>query len=333
MVTTPLTTPTHPIVTQHAAAVAPAATHAATTGAHAATMPTMQDVAPTITAILLDNAINFVVAIIILAIGWTLATWVRRWIRGAFSHLTMLDPSLAPILGSLARYSILMLTVMAVLDRFGVQMTSLIAVIGAAGIAVGLALQGTLANVASGLMILMLRPFRAGDTISILGTEGTRGIVAEIGLFRTTITAVDYRTLSLPNSTIFSGTIVNYSQEPKYRVDMTVPIDQVNDLPRVKQVFMEVVKADRRILSAPAPIVAVSSLNEYSVTMLLRVWVSYKERNPVSWDVLEALHSRMRQEGIAIAVTRQAVSERAENGLDAVGHEEESDAVPSPAKH
>jgi hypothetical protein len=89
----PITTPTHAIAVQHAPAAA-----------HAVTMPTMQDVAPTITAILLDNAINFVVAIVILAIGWTLATWVRRWIRGAFSHLHMLDPSLAPILGSLARY-------------------------------------------------------------------------------------------------------------------------------------------------------------------------------------------------------------------------------------
>ena len=326
MATTPVTTPTAPVIVQHA----PAAAHAAT-GAHAATMPTMQNVAPTITAILLNNAINFVVAIVILAIGWTLAVWVRRWIRTAFSHLHMLDPSLAPILASLARYAVLVLTVMAVLDRFGVQMTSLIAVIGAAGIAVGLALQGTLANVASGLMILLLRPFRAGDTISILGTEGTRGTVAEIGLFRTTMTAVDYRTLSLPNSTIFSGTIVNYSQEPRYRVDMTVPIDQVNDLTRVKAVFLEVVKNDPRILRSPEPIVAVSSLNEYSVTMLLRVWVAYSERNPVSWSVLEELHARMRREGIAIAVTRQAVSERSENGLDAIGHEEETDAVP--AKH
>ena len=169
----------------------------------------------------------------------------------------MLDPSLAPILASLARYAVLLLTVMAVLDRFGVQMTSLIAVIG------------------------------AGDTISILGTDGTRGTVTEIGLFHTTITAVDHRSLSL------------------------------------------------RILKMPEPIVAVSSLNEYSVTMLLRLWVPYTERNPVSWSVLEELHARMRKEGIAIAVTRQAVSERNENGLDesSIGHEEETDAVPSKAKH
>jgi small conductance mechanosensitive channel len=273
---------------------------------------------------LIDNAINFIAAIVILAIGWTLSVWAARWIRTAFTKFHhVLDPSLGPILASLARYSILILTVMAVLDRFGVQITSLIAVIGAAGIAIGLALQGTLANVASGLMILVLRPFRAGDTIAILGSDSTLGTVKEIGLFRTVVTAVDYRSLSLPNSTIFGGTIVNYSQEPRFRADITVPVDQVNDLGKVRRVFLEEISKDDRILKSPAPTVGVSELGEYSATMLVRFWVPYVLRNPVSWSLREALHTRMRAERIAIAAPRQAVAERNESDLDPAltGHE------------
>lgn len=275
----------------------------------------MHAIAPTLAAILLDNAFNLVIAIVILVIGWTLAVWVRRWIRTAFVHLHMLDPSLGPILASIARYAILILTVIAVLGRFGVELTSLIAVIGAAGIAIGLALQGTLANVASGLMILLLRPFRAGDRIAILGTDGTRGTVKEIGLFRTLVTSVDYRLLSVPNSTLFSGTIVNFSLEERYRIDITVPVDHVNDLEKVKRVFLEEVRSDARIFEEPAPAVGVLDLGEYSVTMLLRFWTDYTLRNPVSWDLRARIHARMRAEGIAIAVTRQAIAERSESAL------------------
>jgi small conductance mechanosensitive channel len=281
----------------------------------AAASDALKVVTPTLTSLLIGYAFNFLVAIIILIVGWTLSVWARRWIRSAFLNLHMLDPSLGPVLASLAGYSIIALTVIAVLSRFGVEMTSLIAVIGAAGIAVGLALQGTLSNVASGLMILLLRPFRAGDMISILGSEGTRGIVREIGLFRTVVISVDSRLLSLPNSTVFSGTIVNYTTEDRFRVDITLPIDQVNDLGKVRRLFLEVAQRDDRIMKKPVPLVGVLELGEYSVTMLLRFWVDYALRNPVSWDIREALHDRMRQEGIAIAAPRQAVAERSERDV------------------
>ncbi|HEX4302273.1 MAG TPA: mechanosensitive ion channel domain-containing protein [Rhizomicrobium sp.] len=282
----------------------------------------MRNVVPTLDAILIDNALNLVIAIVILVIGWTLAVWVRRWIRSAFAHLHVLDASLGPILASMARYAILILTVIAVLGRFGVELTSLIAVIGAAGIAVGLALQGTLANVASGLMILLLRPFRAGDMIAVLGTDGTRGTVTEIGLFRTLVTAIDYRSLSIPNSTLFSGTIVNYSREDRFRLDITVPVDMTNDLGKVRRVFLEEVEKDTRILKQPEPVVGVLELGDYAATMVLRIWVAYAQRNPVSWDLREAIHRRMQEEGTAIAVPRQAVAERSEANLAAelTGH-------------
>jgi small conductance mechanosensitive channel len=316
------------LLTLAAAAVnTPGATIAATNVknvSQAAPAP-MKSVAPTLDAILLNNALNLVFAIVILVVGWTLAIWVRRGIRSAFTRVHVLDPSLGPVLASIARYAILILTVIAVLGRFGVEMTSLIAVIGAAGIAVGLALQGTLANVASGLMILLLRPFRAGDMIAILGTDGTRGRVTEIGLFRTLITAVDDRSLSLPNSTIFSGTIVNYSTENRYRVDITIPVDQVNDLAKVRRVFLETIQKDERIRKQPPPVVGVLDLGDYGATILLRFWLDYAQRNPVSWDLREAIHKRMREEGIAIATPRQAVAERNEAELahDLTGHAED----------
>jgi small conductance mechanosensitive channel len=271
---------------------------------------------PTIASILINDGVNFVSAIIILVIGWTLAVYVRRWIRSAFAkYHHLLDPSLGPILAALARYAILVLTVIAVLERFGVAMTSLIAVIGAAGIAVGLALQGTLSNVAAGMMILLLRPFRAGDMISILGSEGTRGIVKEIGLFRTLVTSVEFKSLSFPNATIFAGTIVNYSQEERYRLDIAVPVDWMNDLGKVRRVFLDEVNKNARIFKTPAPIIGISELGDYSATVLVRVWVDYSDRNTVSWDIRQALHDRMRAEGIAIPVPRQAASSRSETDL------------------
>jgi small conductance mechanosensitive channel len=317
-------------------AAAPLVTAATVKNTQTNAPDTMKNVAPTLDAILIDNGLNLVIAIVILVIGWTLALWVRRWIRGAFTHIHVLDASLGPILASMARYAILILTVIAVLGRFGVEMTSLIAVIGAAGIAVGLALQGTLANVASGLMILLLRPFRAGDTISVLGTDGTLGTVTEIGLFRTQVTAVDYRALSIPNSTLFSGTVVNYSQEDRYRVDIKVPVDQANDLGKVRRIFLEEIKKDDRIHKTPAPVVGVLELGDYFATLQLRFWIDYPQLNPISWDLREAIHRRMQEEGIAIAAPRQATAERSEAHLAAelTGQvEAEAEAEDRPVSH
>jgi small conductance mechanosensitive channel len=157
--------------------------------------------------------------------------------------------------------------------------------------------------------------------------------VTEIGLFRTLITAVDDRSLSLPNSTIFSGTIINYSTEDKYRVDVTVPVDQVNDLGKVRRVFLEEMQKDERIRKHPPPVVGVLELGDYGATMLLRFWLDYAQRNPVSWDLREAIHDRMRREGIALASPRQAVAERTETELahDLTGHAADGDGEPRQA--
>jgi small conductance mechanosensitive channel len=151
--------------------------------------------------------------------------------------------------------------------------------------------------------------------ISILGSEGTRGIVKEIGLFRTLVTSVEYKSLSFPNSTIFSGTIVNYSQEERFRIDILVPVDQTNDLGKVRAAFLDEVRKNELVFKTPMPVIGIADLGDYNVTVLVRFWVDYPHRNVVSWDIRQALHDRMRAEGIAIAVPRQAASSRYEADL------------------
>ena len=119
----------------------------------------------------------------------------------------------------------------------------------------------------------------------------------------------------MPISTILSGSILNYSQEERFRIDILVPVDQMNDLGKVRSVFLEEVKKNDRVFKTPAPVVGVSDLGEYTVMMLVRFWVDYPHRNVVSWDIRQALHDRMRTEGIAIPVTRQAPSSRNETDL------------------
>jgi len=124
--------------------------------------------------------------------------------------------------------------------------------------------------------------------------------------------------LSCPNSTIFTGTIVNYSQEERYRIEILVPIDQMNDLGKVRRLFLDEVKKNERVFKTPAPVIGIADLGEYTVTMLVRFWVDYPDRNVASWDIRQALHDRMRAEGVAIAVARQAPAARSERDLPRV---------------
>ncbi len=197
------------------------------------------------------------------------------------------DETLKPITVSLVRYAVVAVTILAVLNRFGVQTTSLIAVIGAAGLAVGLAIQGTLSNVAAGAMLLMLRPFHVGDFIEIGGQGGT---VREIGLFTTSLTSPDLIYISMPNSQIFGGTIINYSREPVRRINFTVGIDYADDIDKAQAIIMAVLKADPRVLGNPAPMAPVGALGASSVDIIVRCWVA----NHTYWDVLFDLQKKVK---------------------------------------
>ncbi|MBU6472709.1 MAG: mechanosensitive ion channel, partial [Alphaproteobacteria bacterium] len=163
--------------------------------------------------------------------------------------------------------------------RFGVETTSLIAVIGAAGLAVGLAIQGTLSNVAAGVMLLFLRPFRIGDYVEAAGQGGT---VREIGLFTTILLSADLVYISVPNASIFGGTIINYSREPTRRINFTVGIDYSDDIAAAQKIVIGVMESDPRVLKSPKPMAPVGALGASAVEIVVRCWVP----NAVYWDTL-----------------------------------------------
>jgi len=252
--------------------------------------------------LLVDSGIRLVAAIAILVVGWMLATYVKRWLSAGLAHLP-LDMTLKPLLASLVRYAILIITFVLVLEQFGVQTTSLIAVMGAAGLAIGLAMQGTLSNVAAGVMLLVLRPFRVGHYIAAAGQTGT---VREIGLFTTLITTRDLVFVSIPNSSVFGGVITNYTGERLRRVKFDVPVDYFNDLAKVEKAMLEVIAASKLVINDPAPSVVVSELREYAVVMTARAYV----RSPDYWQAFYGLQREVKdaldKAGILIAVARQA---------------------------
>jgi small conductance mechanosensitive channel len=256
----------------------------------------------TVNVLLVNEGLSVVAGSLILVIGWLVATWAKRLTIGGLAHLP-LDLTLKPLLASLVRYSILAVTITLVLGQFGVQTTSLIAVMGAAGLAVGLALQGTLSNVAAGVMLLVLRPFRVGQFVQAGGQSGT---VREIGLFTTILTTRDLVYVSVPNSAIFGDVITNYTREPLRRVTFFVPVDIVNDLAKVEQAIMAGIKSDAHALATPEPWVGVDAIQEYTVQMRVRCYVKSEDYWRAIASLQRSVITAVIQGGILTAVNRQA---------------------------
>jgi len=255
-----------------------------------------------VNVLLVNEGLSVIAGTVILIIGWIAATWAKRLTVRALAHLP-LDLTLKPLIASLVRYVILIVTIILVLGQFGVQTTSLIAVLGAAGLAVGLALQGTLANVAAGVMLLVLRPFRVGHFVKAGGESGT---VREIGLFTTLMTTRDLIFVSVPNSAIFSGIIVNYTREPLRRVTFCVPVDIVNDLAKVEDAIMAGVAGDSHALETPQPWVGVETIEEYTVQMRVRCYVKSEDWWRARASLQRSVVTAVIDAGILTAVTRQA---------------------------
>ena len=258
--------------------------------------------------LLVNGGVRFLAAIAILIIGWILATYIKRWIQAGLERIPF-DETLKPLLASLFRYAILVLTFILVLEQFGVQTTGLIAVLGAAGLAIGLALQGTLSNVAAGVMLLILRPFRVGHYVLANGHEGT---VREIGLFTCILVTRDSIYVSIPNSAIFSGTIINYTREPYRRIQFTVPVDFVNDLDPIEEAIAEAVAANKYVLKKPEPWIGVSELQDYAVLLFVRAHVASRDY----WQALPSLQKDVKRAldkcSALPAVPRQAPAVRNE---------------------
>jgi small conductance mechanosensitive channel len=250
---------------------------------------------PALTVMLVNAALAFLAGTLILIIGWTLSRWVGRWLRDAMRNLPMIDPTLKPLIASLVRYAILAVTLVAVMGQFGIQTTSFIALVGAAGLAVGLALQGTLSNVASGVMLLGLRPFRAYDKVKVMDIVGT---VDEIGLFRTILLTDDGVYISIPNASIFSATISNYSRQRTRRADFTVDIDHGDDIGAAQAAILAMLKADSRVLAEPEPVVEVEALNGISTLLSVQAWVTNKDFGGVRSDLRRQVRGTLEKAGI-----------------------------------
>jgi small conductance mechanosensitive channel len=259
---------------------------------------------PTVEADLIDGGINLVAACLILIIGWWLSMRLSRWARRALDRIHHFDPTLKPLVASLVRYTVLVAAVIAVLERFGVETTSLITLLGATGLAIGLALQGTLSNVASGVMLLLLRPFKVGDWVTITAPNQS-GTVREIGLFTTILISADQSYVSLPNASIFGSAIVNASREPIARINFTVAVDAANDMEAALKIINDALAADQRILKVPPPASGVVSLKEYSVELLVRCWVHNEDGEAVQFALQKIIRQRFQHSGIALPARRQ----------------------------
>lgn len=245
----------------------------------------------------LDYTLSLATAVALLIAGFIIASWASRSIRRRLESIAKFDRTLIPILSQIARYAILVFTGILVLAEFGVQTTSIIAVLGAAGLAIGLALQGTLQNVAAGLMMLMLRPFRVGDYIEAGGVGGT---VDEIGMFMTRMHTAQGIFVAVPNSAIWSGTIFNYSMRPRRRLDMMIGISYDDDIDKARKIVLDLATADERIVSDPEPIVIVKGLGDSSVDLQLRAWIDRQDFWDVNFELNRAVKYALDEAGVSI---------------------------------
>ncbi len=227
-----------------------------------------------------DLGLKILGAILIFWIGRLIAGKVRSGMRNIMLARDV-DASLAGFVSSLAYFAIIAFTVIAVIGQFGVETASFIAILGAAGFAVGMALQGTLANFASGVMILLFRPFKAGDFIE---AAGVKGVVKEIQIFSTTIATPDNIRITVPNGALFGGTIKNYNGYDTRRVDMVMGIGYDSDIGKAMEIIKGLLDNDGRVLKDPAYTVAVAELADSSVNIVVRPWVNAADYWGVYFD-------------------------------------------------
>ena len=240
--------------------------------------------------------LRLVGALLVLIIGWP---FIKTLVKIFDKQLKKrdVDETLRPFLGSMIGALLKVLLVISILSMLGVAMTSFIAVLGAAGLAVGLALSGTLQNFAGGVLILILRPFRKGDFVDAQGYTGT---VSEIQIFHTVLKTPDNKTVILPNGPLSTGSLVNFSVEETRRVDLTVGIGYGDDADHAKKVIMGMVTSDDRVLTDPEPFIAVSELADSSVNFTVRLWVKKDDYFPVFFDMQERVYKIFPKENLNI---------------------------------
>ena len=237
---------------------------------------------------------TLLIALVIVTLGWFVAKWLSAMAGKFMPHSKALDETVTPMIVQLLKYLIFLTFAVIALGQMGVQTNSIITVIGAAGLAIALALQGTLSNIAAGVMIIWLRPFNVGDYIDSSAVSGT---VKQVGLFATRLRTIEGLYVFTPNAKIWDATITNYSKELTRRLNFDVGIDYSADIDLARKTLLDTVKADERVLSSPEPVVYVMNLGASSVDLQLRAWT----RTSDHWE------------------TRMAMNEACKKALDAAG--------------
>lgn len=247
-------------------------------------------------ALLIHYAVNIVAAVVILIIGLLVAKAVSRGVSRVM-HLRGIDLTVSDFLSALVRYAIIAFTLIAVLGRIGVQTTSVIAVIGAAGLAVGLALQGSLSNFAAGVLLVIFRPFRAGEYVDLGGVAGT---VTHVQIFSTTLLTPDNKVIVVPNGKIIAGNITNNSREPTSRTDIIVSVSYDAEIAKVKQVLGDIANADERIIKDKGIVIRMNEMGASTLDFVVRYWTTNGDSQNVKWDLLEQFKEALDANSIGI---------------------------------
>ena len=248
-------------------------------------------------------AFNLIAALVIIIIG----LWVAGFVRKLAKRLMVkgqVEPTLIGFISNMVYYVLAAFVALAALNRVGVQTASLVAIFGAASLAIGLALQGSLSNFAAGVLLLIFRPFKLGDLIE---AAGVTGVVEEIQLFTTIVVTLDNKYVIVPNSKIGADNIVNYSTKPYIRLDMVFGIGYDADIDRAKAIVQDILASDERVLKDPAPTVAVTELADSSVNLAVRPNVTVADYWGVYFDTHERIKKRFDQEGISIPFPQRDV--------------------------
>jgi small conductance mechanosensitive channel len=266
-------------------------------------MGNAEQIVETVTTLVTQWGLRVVGAIAVLVVGRMVAGWARKAVRKGLQR-SKVDDTLVPFISSLVYYLLLVVVGLMVLDRFGVQTASLVAVLGAAGLAVGLALQGTLSNFSAGVMLLIFRPFKVGDYVDVGGTTGS---VVEIGIFTTILKSPDNVKIVVPNSQIYAQTIKNFNGFETRRVDMVMGIGYDDDIQLALDTIRRVVTADPRVHGEPEVQIAVSNLGDSSVDIVVRPWCAASDYWGLKFDLTRVLKEELEGAGCSIPYPQRDV--------------------------
>ena len=261
------------------------------------TLLTVQAGLAQLSTLIVSYSFSAIGAVILLVVGYIVAGLAERSISGGLKHIHGFDATLRHFFSKIVRYAILILVVIMVLGQFGVQTASIIAAVGAIGLAIGLALQGTLQNIAAGIMLLALRPFRIGEYVEVGAISGT---VEEVGLFATRLRTVDGVYVLAPNSTLWNQPVRNFTRNGVRRGDITLTIGSWNDTDFAQKTMLSVAAAERRVRREPAPIAFVSTIGDTGVAVSLRYWTSAADFFATQIDLTKRIKQAFDSEGLSV---------------------------------